>query len=160
VDNLCEYLGSQWEREVGLLSNFAADHRQGFSSNTRSFGPSIALVPSERLRCGAILMKLRILSFLRGGLPSSRDDLEAEWLVVAGLRSQKLEEITELLSISPDADEAVRIMKWWRETGAVSTPAKLKNHADRLVGEFRSLNELSLEILDELEGVAPALVNP
>jgi hypothetical protein len=102
-------------------------------------------------------MKLRILSFLRRGLPLSSDDLEAEWLVVTELRSQKLEEITELLSISPDADadEAVRIMKWWRETGAVSTPAKLKNHADRLGREFRSLNELSLEILDELEGVAP-----
>jgi len=64
----------------------------------------------------------------------------------------KLEEIRELLSISPDAnaDEAARIMKWWRETGDVSVPAELKNHGDRLLREFHTLNEVSLEILDEL----------
>jgi hypothetical protein len=97
-------------------------------------------------------MKLRILSFLRRGLPLSSQDLEAEWLVVTELRSQKLEEITELLSISPDADadEVLRITKWWRETGDISIPGKLKNYADRLRREFHSLNELSLEILDEL----------
>jgi len=111
---------------------------------------------------GAVMMILRILSFLRRGLRLSSQDLETEWLVVAELRSQKLEEITELLSISPDADadEVLGITKWWRETGDVSIPAKLKNHADRLRREFHSLNELSLEILDELEAVAPALVNP
>jgi hypothetical protein len=99
------------------------------------------------------MMKLKILSFLRRGLPLSSQDLETEWLVVADLCSQKLEEITELLSISPDADadEVLGITKWWRETGDVSIPAKLKNHADRLRREFHSLNELSLEILDELE---------
>ena len=104
------------------------------------------------------MMKLKILSFLRRGLPLSSQDLETEWLVVADLRSQKLEEITELLSISPDADadEVLRITKWWRETGGVSTPARLKSHADRLLREFRSLSELSLEILDEVEAVAPA----
>jgi hypothetical protein len=47
-----------------------------------------------------------------------------------------------------------------KETGDVSIPAKLKNYADRLRREFHSLNEQSLEILDELEAVAPALVNP
>ena len=64
----------------------------------------------------------------------------------------KLEEIRELLSISPDAnaDEAVRIMKWWRETGDVFVPAELKNHGDRLLRDFHTLNEVSLEILDEL----------
>jgi len=94
------------------------------------------------------MMTLRILSFLRRGLPLSSQDLETEWLVVAELRSQKLEEITELLSISPDADadEVLRITNWWRETGNVSIPAKLKNYADRLRREFHSLNELSLEI--------------
>ena len=81
-----------------------------------------------------------------------RQDLKREWLVVAELRLEKLEEIRELLSISPDAnaDEAVRIIKWWRETGDVSVPAELKNHGDRLLREFHTLNEVSLEILDEL----------
>src|SRR5215469_4383871 len=99
------------------------------------------------------MMKLKILSFLRRGLPLTSQDLETEWLEVADLRSQKLEEITELLSISPDADadEILRITKWWRETGDVSISAKLKNYADRLRREFRSLDELSLEILDELK---------
>jgi hypothetical protein len=89
-----------------------------------------------------------------------RQDLKEEWLVVAELRLKKLEEIRELLSISfnadADADEILRIMKWWRETGDGSIPAKLKSHADRLLREFHSLNEVSLEILDELEAVAPA----
>ena len=31
-----------------------------------------------------------------------------------------------------------------------------KSHADRLLREFHSLNEVSLEILDELEAVAAA----
>jgi hypothetical protein len=81
-----------------------------------------------------------------------RQDLKREWLVVTELRLDKLEEIREILSISPDAnaDEAVRIMKWWRETGDVSVPAELKNHGDRLLREFHTLNEVSLEILDEL----------
>ena len=53
--------------------------------------------PSTSLSCmpgGAIMMILRILSFLRRGLPLSSHDLDAQWLVVAELRSQKLEEIT------------------------------------------------------------------
>ena len=39
---------------------------------------------------------------------------------VMDLRSKKLDEIRRFLSISPDADDqdALRIMKWWRETGA------------------------------------------
>jgi hypothetical protein len=80
-----------------------------------------------------------------------RQDLKKEWLLVAELRLEKLEEIKELLSITPDADadEAVRIMEWWRETGDV-LPAELKNHGDRLLREFHTLNEVSLEILDEL----------
>src|SRR5215472_10856726 len=108
------------------------------------------------------MMKLKILSFLRRGPPLLSQDLETERLVMADLCSQKLEEITELLSLSPDADadEVLTITNWWRETGNVSISAKLKNHADRLRREFHSLNERSLEILDELEAVAPALVNP
>ena len=81
-----------------------------------------------------------------------RQDLKRGWLVVTELRLDKLEEIRELLSISPDAnaDEVGRIMKWWRETGDVSVPAELKNHGDRLLREFHTLFEVSLEILDEL----------
>jgi len=34
-------------------------------------------------------------------------------------------------------------------------PVKLKSHADRLLREFHSLNEVSLEILEELEAQPP-----
>jgi hypothetical protein len=80
-----------------------------------------------------------------------RQDLKKEWLLVAELRLEKLEEIKELLSITPDADadEAVRIMNWWRETGDI--PTELKSHGDRLLREFHRLNEVKLEILDELK---------
>jgi hypothetical protein len=84
---------------------------------------------------------------------TKRQNLKREWLVVAELRLERLEEIRELLSISPnaEADEAVRIMKWWRETGDVSIPAKLKSRGDRLLRELHKLDEVKLEILDELE---------
>ena len=82
-----------------------------------------------------------------------RQDLKRGWLVVTELRLDKLEEIRELLSISPDADadEAVRIMKWWRETSDVPISAKLKRQGDRLLRELHKLDEVKLEILDELE---------
>jgi|SRR5438045_1577332 hypothetical protein len=85
-----------------------------------------------------------------------RQDLKEEWLGIAELRAQKLGEIRELLSISlnVDAEETLRIMKWWRETGDSSIPAKLKSRADRLVREFHRLNEASLETLDELRAIA------
>jgi hypothetical protein len=84
---------------------------------------------------------------------TKRQDLKKEWLVVAELRLERLEEIRELLSISPDADadEAVRIMKWWRETSDVPISAKLKRQGDRLLRELHKLDEVKLEILDELE---------
>jgi hypothetical protein len=47
-------------------------------------------------------------------------------------------------------------MKWWREVGDGSLSAKVKRHADRLLDEFHRLNEMSSQILDELEAVAPA----
>ena len=86
-----------------------------------------------------------------------RQGLKEEWVVVAELRAKKTEEIRELLSISPNAnaEEVLRIITWWRETGDGSIPAKLKSHADRLVREFHRLDELSLEILREL-GTRPA----
>jgi hypothetical protein len=84
---------------------------------------------------------------------TKRQDLEKEWLVVAELRLERLEEIRELLSISPDADadEAVGIMKWWRETGDVPISAKLKSQGDRILREFHRLDEMKLKILADLE---------
>ena len=90
-----------------------------------------------------------------------RQGLKEEWVVVAELRAKKTEEIRELLSISPNAnaEEVLRIITWWRETGDGSIPAKLKSHADRLVREFHRLNEMRLEILDELRAIAPATMS-
>ena len=84
---------------------------------------------------------------------TKRQDLEKEWLVVAELRLERLEEIRELLSISPDADadEAIKIMKWWRETGDVPSSAKVKSQGDRILREFHRLDEMKLKILAELE---------
>src|SRR5262249_7231509 len=88
--------------------------------------------------------------------------LKEEWLAVAKLRLKQLEEIRELLAISPkaDVDEVLRILKWWRETGKVSIPKKTKTSAHRLLSEFYRLDEASLEILDELEAVPPATASP
>ena len=110
--------------------------------------PSIALVPVLAACGGCGYDDTKNIKLPSPWSALSSQDLETEWLVVAELRSQKLEEITELLSISSDADadEVLRITNWWRETGNVSIPAKLKNYADRLRREFHSLNELSLEI--------------
>jgi len=82
-----------------------------------------------------------------------RQDLKREWLVVTELRLDKLEEIRELLSISPDADadEAIKIMKWWRETGDVPSSAKVKSQGDRILREFHRLDEMKLKIIAELE---------
>jgi len=84
---------------------------------------------------------------------TKRQDLEKEWLVVAELRLERLEEIRELLSISPDADadEAIKIMKWWRETGDVPSSAKVKSQGDRILREFHRLDEMKLKIIAELE---------
>jgi hypothetical protein len=89
---------------------------------------------------------------------TKREDLRKEWLAVAELRLMKVEEIRELLLISPAAsvEEVLRIMKWWQDNGDGSIPAKLKSQAHRLLSEIHSLNEASLEILDELQPVAPA----
>jgi hypothetical protein len=76
---------------------------------------------------------------------------------VAELRLKKLDEIRRLLSISPDADErdVLRMMKWWRKTGAgeASVPVELKTRVDRLLCEFHSLNDANLEILETLEAL-------
>ena len=103
---------------------------------------------------------------LRPGAPPSaeletmtkREDLRKEWLAVAELRLIKVEEIRELLQISPAAsvEEVLRIMKWWHDNGDGAIPAKLKSQAHRLLNEIYSLNEASLEILDELRPVSPA----
>ena len=89
---------------------------------------------------------------------TKREDLRKEWLAVAELRLMKVEEIRELLSISPAAsvEEVLRIMKCWQDSGDGSTPAELRSQAHRLLSEIHSLNEASSEILDELRLVAPA----
>jgi len=70
------------------------------------------------------------------------------------LRLQKLDEIREFLSISPDTDDqdVLEIVKWWQKTssGEPSVPAKLKTS---LFCEFHSINDASLEIVDKLEAL-------
>jgi hypothetical protein len=89
---------------------------------------------------------------------TKREDLRKEWLAVAELRLMKVEEIRELLSISPAAsvEEVLRIIKWRQDNDDGSIPAKPKSQAHRLLSEIHNLNEASLEILDELRPVAPA----
>jgi hypothetical protein len=107
-----------------------------------------------------ILFASRVFSLgrFRASTMTKREDLRKEWLAVAELRLMKVEEIRELLSISPAAsvEEVLRIMKCWQDNGDGSIPAKLKSQAHRLLVEIHSLNETSLEILDELRPVAPA----
>ena len=72
-------------------------------------------------------------------------------------RLKKLDEIRELLSISPDADhrEILGVVRWWRETGAneASVPAELKTKVDRLLCEYHSINDANSEIVDKLEAL-------
>ena len=89
---------------------------------------------------------------------TKHEDLRKEFLAIAELRLIKVEEIRELLSISPAAsvEEVLRIMKCWQDSGDSSTPAELRSQAHRLLSEIHSLNEADLKILDELRTVAPA----
>jgi hypothetical protein len=83
-----------------------------------------------------------------------REDL-AKLSEVLELRSKKLDEIREFLSMSPEADdkEVIGVMKWWQETatGDPSVPLELKTKATRLFGEFHSINDANRQILDRLE---------
>jgi hypothetical protein len=89
---------------------------------------------------------------------TKREDLRKEFLAIAKLRLMKVEEIRELLSISPAAsvEEVLRIMKCWQDSGDGSTPAELRSQAHRLLSEIHCLNGATLEILDKLRPVAPA----
>ena len=89
---------------------------------------------------------------------TKREDLRKEFLAIAELRLMKVEEIRELLSISPAAsvEEVLRIMKCWQDSGDGSTPAELRNQTHRLLSEIHRLNGATLEILDKLRPVAPA----
>ena len=80
---------------------------------------------------------------------------------MAELRSMKVEEIRDLLSISSAAsvEEVLRIMKWWQDNLDGSFPTKLKSQAHRLLSEIHSLNEANFKILDELRTVAPAMAS-
>jgi hypothetical protein len=88
---------------------------------------------------------------------TKREDLRKEFLAIAELRLMKVEEIRELLSISPAAsvEEILRIMKCWQDSGDGSTQAELRSQAHRLLSEIRCLNGATLEILDKLRPVAP-----
>jgi hypothetical protein len=89
---------------------------------------------------------------------TKREDLRKEFLAIAELRLMKVEEMRELLSISPAAsvEEVLRVMKWWQDNLDGSIPTKLKSEAHRLLSEIHSLNEANLKTLDELRTVAPA----
>ena len=89
---------------------------------------------------------------------TKREDLRKEFLAIAELRLLKVEEMRELLSISPAAsvEEVLRVMKWWQDNLDGSIPTKLKSEAHRLLSEIHSLNETNLKTLDELRTVAPA----
>ena len=67
---------------------------------------------------------------------TKHEDLRKEFLAIAELRLMKVEEIRELLSISPVAsvEEVLRIMKCWQDSGHGSTP-ELKSQAHRLLSE-------------------------
>jgi hypothetical protein len=84
---------------------------------------------------------------------AKREDLK-KLNELSELRSKKLGEMRELLSISSDTDDGsvLGIMNWWRKTASTedSIPTELKTKMDRLFCEFRSLENLYLEILDRL----------
>src|SRR5262249_42850606 len=88
---------------------------------------------------------------------TKHEDLRKEFLAIAELRLVKVEEIRELLSISPAAsvEEVLRIIKCWQDSGD-ATPAELRSQAHRLLSEIHCLNGATLEILDKLRPVAPA----
>jgi hypothetical protein len=89
---------------------------------------------------------------------TKREDLRKEFLAIAELHLMKVEEMRELLSISPAAsvEEVLRVMKWWQDNLDGSIPKKLKSEVHRLLSEIHSLNEANLKTLDELRIVAPA----
>jgi hypothetical protein len=106
-----------------------------------------------------IVCKSRLLSrAFQVQTMTKREDLRKEFLAIAELRLMKVEEIRELLSISPAAsvEEVLRIMKCWQDSGDGSTPAELRSQAHRLLSEIHCLNGATLEILDKLRPVAPA----
>ena len=80
---------------------------------------------------------------------TKREDLRKEFLAIAELRLMKVEEMRELLSISPAAsvEEVLRVMKWWQDNLDGSIPTKLKSEAHRLLSEIHSLNETNLKTL-------------
>jgi len=59
---------------------------------------------------------------------TKHEDLRKEFLATAELRLMKVEEIRELLSISPaaSAEEVLRIMKCWQDSGDGSIPAGVR----------------------------------
>jgi hypothetical protein len=84
---------------------------------------------------------------------TKRKDLERKYAAAAELRSKKVDEIREPLTIPPDPgdEEAVKFIAQWRETGQVSVPAQLKTKVQRLLQEWHSIHMACIEIQNELD---------
>jgi hypothetical protein len=80
-------------------------------------------------------------------------DLKTKYAAAAELRTRKVIEIRELLTIPPHLgdEEAVKFIAQWRETGQVSVPAQLKTKAQRLLRKWHGIHTACIEIQDELE---------
>jgi hypothetical protein len=110
------------------------------------------VLAEEELHGSSVYLRLRASRLRWPRCRHQSEDLTNEWPAVAELRSMKVEEIRDLLSISPAAsvEEVLRIVKWWQDSHDGSFPTKLKSQAHRLLSEIHSLNEANLKILDEL----------
>ena len=84
---------------------------------------------------------------------TERKDLKRKYAAAAELRSKKVDEIRELLTIPPDPgdEEAVKFIAQWRKTGQVSVPAQLKSKVQRLLHEWHSIHMACIEIQNELD---------
>ena len=79
-------------------------------------------------------------------------DLKRKYAAAAKLRTQKVDEIRELLTIprDPGDEEAVKFIAQWRDTGEVSVPAQLETKAQRLLREWHSIHLVCIETQNEL----------
>jgi hypothetical protein len=84
---------------------------------------------------------------------TKRQGLKKKYATAAGLRAKKVDEIRELLAISPDPgdEEAVKFIAQWRETGQVPVSAQLKTKVRRLLHEWHSIHMACIEIQNELD---------
>jgi len=77
-----------------------------------------------------------------------------QWFAGVDLRSRKMDEIRELLSIPPDEDDtsrAIEQIEHWLKTGEICVSVELRAKAQQLVSEWYALHEVCVEIQDEYE---------